>query len=48
MSGWAIPEDKAGDIIKELICIRDEFLKEKEAFLSAYDLSIENWMNKQR
>lgn len=33
MSGWAIPEDKAGDIIRELIGIRDEFLKEKEAFL---------------
>lgn len=29
MSGWAIPEDKAGDIIKELIGIRDEFLKER-------------------
>ena len=43
---WAIPEDKAGDIIKELICIRDEFLKEKEAFLADYDQSIENWINK--
>ena len=46
MSGWAIPEDKAGDIIRELICIRDEFLKEKEAFLADYDQSIENWINK--
>lgn len=34
MSGWAIPEDKAGDSIKELICIRDDFLKEKNAFLA--------------
>ena len=46
MSGWAIPEDKAGDIIKELIGIRDEFLKEKDAFLADYDQSIENWINK--
>ena len=35
-----------GDIIKELICIRDEFLKEKNAFLADYDQSIENWINK--
>lgn len=46
MSGWAIPEDKAGDIIKELICIRDDFLKEKELFLADYDQSIENWINR--
>ena len=43
MSGWAIPEDKAGEIIRELIGIRDEFLKEKDAFLADYDQSIENW-----
>lgn len=29
MSGWAIPEDRAGDIIRELIGIRDEFLKKR-------------------
>lgn len=46
MSGWAIPEDKAGGIIKELICIRDEFLKEKELFLADYDQSIESWINR--
>ena len=46
MSGWAIPEDKAGDIIRELIGIRDEFLKKKDAFLADYDQSIENWINK--
>lgn len=46
MSGWAIPEDKAGDIIKELICIRDEFLKEKDLFLADYDQSIESWINR--
>ena len=31
MSGWAIPEEKAGAIIQELVVIRDEFLREKEA-----------------
>ena len=41
MSGWDIPEDKAGDIIDELIRIREAFLQEKEAFLAYYDLSIE-------
>ena len=46
MSGWAIPEYKAGEIIRELIGIRDEFLKEKDAFLADYDQSIENWINK--
>lgn len=46
MSGWAIPEDKAGDVITELISIRDNFFREKEAFLADYDQSIENWINK--
>lgn len=46
MSGWAIPEDKAGDIIDELIRIRETFLREKEGFLADYDQSIENWINK--
>lgn len=46
MSGWAIPEDKAGDIIDELIRIRETFLQEKEAFLADYDQSIENWITR--
>ena len=46
MSGWAIPEDKAGDIIDELIQIRETFLHEKETFLADYDQSIENWINR--
>ena len=41
MSGWAIPEDKAGDIVAELISIRDEFRAAKEDFLAAYDTSLE-------
>ena len=46
MSGWAIPEDKAGDIVAELISIRDEFRAAKEDFLAAYDTSLEAWIAK--
>ena len=30
MSGWAIPEEKAGEIVQELCNIRNDFQKEKE------------------
>ena len=43
MSGWAIPEDKAGDIIRELIGIRDEFLKEKDALIAHAGRLIEGY-----
>lgn len=46
MSGWAIPEEKAGAIIQELVAIRDEFLREKEAFLADYDESVKAWIDK--
>lgn len=46
MSGWAIPEEKAGDIVAELIRIRDEFRVAKEDFLTAYDTSLEAWIAK--
>jgi len=45
LSGWAIPEEKAGDIIAELCRIRDEFLAEKASFIASYDLAIEDWIN---
>lgn len=48
MSGWAIPEDKAGDIVEELIRIREEFLKAKAAFLADYDQSLEAWIAKHK
>ena len=48
MSGWAIPEDKAGEIVEGLIRIRDEFEQAKEAFLADYDQSIEAWIAKHR
>lgn len=46
MSGWAIPEDKAGDIVDELIRIRDEFTNAKEDFLADYDQNLEAWIAK--
>lgn len=45
LSGWAIPEEKAGDIITELCRIRDEFLAEKASFITSYDVAIEDWIN---
>lgn len=46
MSGWAIPEEKAGDIVQELLNIRTEFRKEKEAFLAGYDQKVQAWIEK--
>lgn len=46
MSGWAIPEDKAADIVKELLAIRDEFQVAKTQFLVEYDQIIQDWIAK--
>ena len=46
MSGWAIPEEKAGMVVQELMSIRDEFLTAKTAFLDEYDQSIQAWISK--
>ena len=48
IGGWAIPEEQAGEIIQELVSIRDEFLQAKDAFLQDYDQSIQNWINKHK
>ena len=44
LSGWGIPEDKAGDIINGLCAIRDEFFMEKQNFLACYDEGIAEWI----
>lgn len=44
LGGWAIPEDKAEEILNELTAIRTDFLAEKETFLSGYDASIQAWI----
>ena len=46
MSGWAIPEEKAGEIVQELLNVRSEFQKEKEAFLADYDQNVQAWVEK--
>lgn len=46
MSGWAIPEEKAADIVRELCNIRDEFQAAKEVFLKEYDTTIQDWIAK--
>lgn len=46
MAGWAIPEEKAGEIVQELLNIRTEFQKEKEAFLADYDQNVQAWIEK--
>lgn len=44
MSGWAIPEEKAGLIVDELCEIRDSFFTAKTDFLAAYDDGLEEWI----
>ncbi|MGV7004506.1 DUF3150 domain-containing protein [Desulfovibrio sp. QI0442] len=46
MSGWAIPEEKAGEIVQELCSIRNDFQKEKESFLAGYDQNVQAWIEK--
>ena len=46
MSGWAIPEDKAAEIVAELRAIREEFQRAKTQFLTEYDQTIQDWIAK--
>lgn len=46
MSGWAIPQELAGEITAQLIKIRDEFMLEKEKFLAGYNESVNAWIEK--
>lgn len=45
LGGWAIPEDKADDIVPELTMIRDDFLSAKEQFLNRYDEAVRDWIS---
>ncbi|MDD2273790.1 MAG: DUF3150 domain-containing protein [Desulfuromonadaceae bacterium] len=44
LGGYAIPEDKAEEVMKVLDGVRDEFEKEKTEFLLEYDRSIREWI----
>lgn len=46
LGGWAVPEDKAGEIVRELKSIRDEFTAQKAAFLTEYDRIIDDWIDR--
>ena len=46
LSGWAIPEDKAGDIITGLCAIRDDFYAAKNDFLQSYEEGLKDWIDK--
>lgn len=46
LSGWAIPEDKAGDIINGLCAIRDDFYAAKNDFLASYEEGLKDWIDK--
>lgn len=46
MSGWAIPEDKAAEIVAELRAVREEFHIAKTQFLAEYDKTIQDWIAK--
>ncbi|WP_207261905.1 DUF3150 domain-containing protein [Desulfovibrio sp. Huiquan2017] len=45
LGGWAIPEDKADDIVAELSVIRDDFLAAKDQFLNRYDEAVRDWIS---
>jgi hypothetical protein len=44
LGGWAIPEDKADDIVRELTVIRDDFMAAKEQFLNRYHEAVRDWI----
>lgn len=46
MSGWAIPEAKAGIIVDELVKIRSDFFAAKAAFLADYEDSLNAWIDR--
>ncbi len=44
LSGWAVPENVADEIVKELTVVEKEFFAAKEEFLSRYDESVQDWI----
>ncbi|WP_029459579.1 DUF3150 domain-containing protein [Solidesulfovibrio alcoholivorans] len=46
LGGWAVPEDKATEIVQELTVIRDDFFAHKEVFLAEYDGLVRDWIAK--
>lgn len=44
LGGYAVPEDKADELAKELDLCNADFYKEKHAFIKAYDQRIQDWI----
>ena len=44
LSGWAVPDTRIDDIMRELAVIRDEFNAAKESFLQRYEQSVQDWI----
>ena len=44
LSGWAVPNARIDDIMRELAVIRDEFNAAKESFLQRYEQSVRDWI----
>jgi hypothetical protein len=44
LGGYAVPEDKADELAKELDLCHADFYKEKHAFITAYDQRIQDWI----
>ena len=46
LNGWAVPDTRITEIMKELAAIRDEFNEAKESFLQRYEQSVQDWIAK--
>nr|WP_321512939.1 DUF3150 domain-containing protein [uncultured Pseudodesulfovibrio sp.] len=45
LGGWALPEDKADEVVAELTVIRNDFLNAKDQFLNRYDDAVRDWIS---
>lgn len=46
LGGWAIPHQRAEEIVQELTQIRGDFLAAKDAFLARYDEAVQEWISR--
>lgn len=46
LGGWAIAEDQAEDIVRSLQQIERDFTQAKDRFLTSYDQTIQEWIDK--
>lgn len=46
LGGWAVPEEKLEEIDTGLAVIRDDFNGAKDAFLTRYEESVQDWIDK--